>query len=165
VPKKKEMTLRAAKTPQLRKKAKRDWSKAKAERFLNTLADTCNVTEACRQSRISTSTVYRRRKSDAAFRAGWVEAVGCSYQRLELALLERALNGTERVILRKDGSEERFRDYSDQLGLALMRMHRDTAAQASAEPPPAQDMDDMRERLINKLFRLKNRLEDEGPEA
>ena len=48
---KKELTLVAAKTPQLRKRAKRDWSQAKAQKFLSALAETCNVSEACRQSR------------------------------------------------------------------------------------------------------------------
>jgi hypothetical protein len=38
---------------------------------------------------------YRRRKADAAFRAGWLEAIGVAYQRLELVLLDRAFNGTE----------------------------------------------------------------------
>ena len=37
--KKKELTLVAAARPQLKKKAKRDWSKAKAARFLGVLAE------------------------------------------------------------------------------------------------------------------------------
>ena len=36
---KKEMTLVAAKRPQLKKRARRDWSRAKAERFLTVLAE------------------------------------------------------------------------------------------------------------------------------
>jgi hypothetical protein len=50
MPRKKEMTLVAAKMPQRKKRAKRDWSKAKAAKFLSILADTCNVSEACRRS-------------------------------------------------------------------------------------------------------------------
>ena len=69
---------------------------------------------------------YRRRKMDAAFRAAWVEAIAVAYQRLELVLLERAFNGTEKVIPPQDGSEERMREYSNQLGLTLLKMHRDT---------------------------------------
>ena len=101
------MTLVAAKRPQLKKRAKRDWSVAKAAKFLGVLAETCNVSEACRRSRVPMTVVYRRRKMDATFRAAWVEAIGLAYHRLELALLERAFNGTEKVIRRKDGSEER----------------------------------------------------------
>jgi len=98
VPRKKELTLVAAKTPQLKKKAKRDWSKEKAASFLGVLAETCNVSEACRRSRVPMTVAYRQRKLDAAFRAAWVDAIGSAYSRLELMLLDRAFNGTEKVI-------------------------------------------------------------------
>ena len=94
---KKEMTLVAAKRPQLKKRARRDWSKAKARRFLGVLARRCNVSEACRRSGVPMTVAYRRRKMDAAFRAGWIEAIAIGYQRLELVLLDRAFNGTEKV--------------------------------------------------------------------
>src|SRR5262249_40110277 len=97
------MTLVAATKPQLRKRAKRDWSQAKACDFLSALAETCNVSEACRRSGIPITVAYRRRKMDAAFRAGWIEAIGTAYQRLELLLLDRAFNGTEKVLKRRDG--------------------------------------------------------------
>jgi hypothetical protein len=75
---------------------------------------------------------------DAAFRAGWIEAVGTAYQRLELVLLDRAFNGTEKLITRRDGSEERMVEYSNQLGLALLKMHRDTAGEANTQFAPDQ---------------------------
>lgn len=163
--KKKEMVLVAAKKPQLKRKTKRDWSKAKAEKFLTALAETCNVSEACRRSRVSSAVAYRRRKMDAAFRAGWLDAVGSAYQRLELVLLDRAFNGTEKLLTRRDGSEERMREYSNQLGLALLKMHRDTASDAASEPAAA-NIEEMRERLVQKLMRLKKRIEkDEAAKA
>jgi hypothetical protein len=128
VARKKQMTLVAARKPQLRKRAKRDWSKAKAREFLSVLADTCNVSEACRKSGVPMTVAYRRRKMDAAFRAAWAEAIAIGYQRLEGVLLERAFNGTEKLFTRKDGSEERMREYPNQLGLQLLKMHRQTAA-------------------------------------
>ena len=93
---------------------------------------------------------------DAAFRAGWLEAVGVAYQRLELVLLDRAFNGVEKVVTRRDGSEERMVEYSNQLALALLKMHRDTAVEASTEVPP-EDLDELRKRLIGKFERLKKR--------
>src|SRR3954447_20150843 len=113
----------------MRKSAKRDWTKAKASAFLSALAETCNVSEACRRSGVPMTVAYRQRKMDAAFRAGWLEAIALAYQRLELVLLDRAFNGTERVIKRKDGSEDRMLEYSNQLGLTLLKMHRDTAVE------------------------------------
>ena len=111
----KELTLVAARKPQLRKKAARDWSREKARDFLSVLADTCNVSEACRRSGVPMTVAYRRRKMDAAFRAAWMEAIGMAYSRLELVLLDRAFNGTEKVITRRDGSEVRMLEYPNQL--------------------------------------------------
>ncbi len=89
-------------------------------------------------------------------RAGWLDAVGAAYQRLELVLLDRAFNGTEKLLTRRDGSEERMREYSNQLGLALLKMHRDTATGAAPESEP-ENIDELRERLFNKLERLRKR--------
>jgi len=111
VARKGKRTLAAARKPQLRKRVKRDWSKDKAAAFLTVLAATCNVSEACRKGGVPMTVAYRRRKMDAAFRAGWIEAIAIGYHRLEALLLDRAFNGTEKVITRRDGSEERIREY------------------------------------------------------
>jgi hypothetical protein len=140
----------------MRKAQRRDWTKAKEAKFLSALADSCNVTFAAEEAAVSISSVYRRRKENAAFRAGWLEALSVAYQRLELVLLDRAFNGTEKLVKRRDGSEERMLEYSNQLGLTLLKMHRDTAQAAATEFQPAQ-VDELRERLLNKLRRLKAR--------
>ena len=154
---KSKLVLIGASKPQLRKAAPRDWSRAKARDFLSVLAETCNVSEACRVSGVPMTVAYRRSKTDAAFRAGWLEAIGVAYQRLELVLLDRAFNGTEKIIRKRDGAEERMLEYSNQLGLTLLKMHRDTAAAASETEPP-EDVDEVRARLLKKMMRLKDRL-------
>ena len=151
-----EMTLVGGAKPQKRKRSPRDWTRAKARAFLNVLVETCNVSQACRETGVSISAAYARRRIDAAFRAQWLEAIGLAYQRLELVLLDRAFNGVEKLVTRKDGSEERMREYSNQLGLALLKMHRDSAEEANLELPPG-DIEEIRERLIQKLRRLKDR--------
>lgn len=157
---KSKLILVGARKPQLKKASQRDWSKAKARAFLSSLAETCNVGEACRSSGVPMTVAYRRRKADAAFRAGWIEAIGLAYQRLELVLLGRAFNGTEKLVKRRDGSEERMLEYSNQLGLTLLKMHRDSAGQVNAELPP-EDLDELRDRLVAKLGRLKSRNAEE----
>jgi predicted trehalose synthase len=87
-------------------------------------------------------------------------AIRRAYERLELALLERVLNGTEKIIRRRDGSEERMMEYSDQLGLALLKMHRASAGQTDGALPAA-DIDEVRERLLKKFERLQKRLGEE----
>jgi hypothetical protein len=154
------MTLVAAKKPQLKKRAKRDWSKEKAAAFLQALADTCNVSEACRRSGVPMTVAYRRRKMDAKFRAEWVDMIAIGYARLEGVLLQRAFDGTQKIVTKRDGSEERMLEYPNQLGLQLLKMHRETAMEAESEMAP-EDIDEIRERLVRKLQRLKKRDEEE----
>jgi hypothetical protein len=148
--------------PQLRQSGKRAWTKQQVEQFFEVLAATCNVTEAARTAGISLSQVYKKRAADAAFRAHWNKALTTSYRALELVLLERAFTGTEKIITRKDGSEERMREYSDQLGLSLLKMHRGSVAdvEAAADVTP-ESAEEVRERLIQKLKRLKARNDEE----
>jgi hypothetical protein len=146
--------------PQLRKKAPRKGSKARANEFIKVLAETCNVSEACRRSGLPMTVAYRRRNSDAAFRAQWADAIASSYQRLELALLGRAFNGTEKVIRRRDGSEDRMLEYPNHLGLQLLKLHRGTAVGAISQRAQ-ENIDQAREQLLNKLLRLKRRMGQE----
>jgi hypothetical protein len=162
LPGKKKLTLVASARPQLRKRAPRDWSKEKAAKFLSVLAATCNVSEACRQSGVPMTVAYRQRKKDASFRAGWLDAIAVGYSKLEMILLDRAFNGTEKIVTKKDGSEERMLEYPNHIGLQLLKMHRDTAIEADAEMAP-DDIDEIRERLVRKLQRLKVR--DEAQES
>lgn len=156
------LVLVGGKQPQMRKASGQSWSKEKQAEFLSVLAETCNVTRACEAAGISATHAYRKRRADAAFRAGWLEAVGVAYQRLELVLLDRAFNGVEKRITRRDGSEERIVEYSNQLAMSLLKMHRDTAAEAGNEMP-ADDLDEVRKRLIAKLERLKKRKAAKAP--
>jgi molybdopterin-guanine dinucleotide biosynthesis protein len=151
-----ELVLVGGKRAQKRKASSRDWSKAKEHEFLSVLADTCNVTRAAAEAKVSVSAAYRRRKTDAAFRSAWLDAIAAAYQRLELVLLERVFVGTEKIVRRKDGSEERMIEYPNQLALTLLKMHRDTAVEAVADAPP-DDVEEIRDRLLEKLERLRKR--------
>jgi hypothetical protein len=101
-------------------------------------------------------------EKDASFRAGWLDAIAVGYSKLEMILLDRAFNGTEKIVTKKDGSEERMLEYPNHIGLQLLKMHRDTAIEADAEMAP-DDIDEIRERLVRKLQRLKVR--DEAQES
>ena len=153
---KSQLVLAGGARPKMRRVSKRDWTKAKEQAFVETLAETCNLTRAAEAAGVSTSSARDRRKADAAFRASCADAIASAYQRLELAILERSLDGTEKIVIRKDGSEERIREYPNAVALTLLRMHRDTAAETMSEPDPV-DLEELRERLFNKLQRLRNR--------
>jgi hypothetical protein len=156
------LVLAGGSSAKMRKAGPREWTRAKEEAFLSALEATCNVSAAAAEAGVSASAAYRRRASNAAFRAGWVQTIGTAYQRLELALIERALVGTEKIVTRKDGSVERIRDYPNAIALTLLRMHRETAQEEMVEDEPA-DMDEVRERLLQKLARLRER-NDPKPE-
>ena len=95
-----ELVLVAGSKLQMRKARPRDWTREKEAKFLSVLADTCNVTRASDEAGVSMSAAYKRRRDNAAFRAAWLEAISVAYQRLELVLLDRAFNGTEKVVTR-----------------------------------------------------------------
>lgn len=155
-----ELMIAGGATPKLRRPRRNDWNGAKEEMFLTTLGETCNVTLAAEAAGMSVSSVYARRKKVAAFRAGWAETIAAAYQRLELVMLDRALSGTERIVVRKDGSEERMREYPNQIALHLLKMHRDSAMEAVEEPAET-DIDEVRQRLFDKLQRLRKRVNAE----
>ena len=141
---------------QKRRRRGQDVTPEQIEIFLETLADSCNISRSARAANFSQSWAYRLRKRDASFRASWAEAVREGYAKLELVLLERAMKGIPRPIMRRDGSERIIREYSTQLAVALLRRHGEMAAEASYQHD-ADDMREVRERIIEKLERLRQR--------
>lgn len=156
-----ELVLDGGRKAKVRKPSERSWTKSKKTEFLEVLAETCNVSEACRQAGGSTAAAYKLRQKDAAFRAAWREAIAIAYRRLELVLLERAFNGTDKIVTRKDGSEERVREYPNSIAVQLLKMHQATAEAADHHHSP-QHIEEMREKLRRKLARLRQRMIDEG---
>ncbi|MDO6413789.1 hypothetical protein Q4F19_05295 [Sphingomonas sp. BIUV-7] len=69
------------------------WSAEREALFLETLGQTANIREASKASGLSSGSVYRKRTTSDAFRAGWAAALSEGYVRLEAELLDRALNG------------------------------------------------------------------------
>jgi hypothetical protein len=155
-----ELRVVGSAKPKIRKPRRNEWTKAKERTFFTALSETCNVKLASEAAGMSPASAYWRRKRDAAFRAGWGEAIGAAYQRLELVMLDRALNGTEKIVVRKDGSEERMREYPNHIAMHLLKMHRDSATEAMNEPEEA-DVEEIRERLLQKLRRLRERIHQE----
>jgi len=146
--------------PQKRTGRPSDWTKAKADEFVEVLAETCNVTLAAQAIGRSISNVYKQRCRDASFRAAWDAALSVGYSRLELMMLERALHGVERTVVARDGTTTVMREYPDRVALTLLRMHRETAAIAN-EGVDANDYQEAVERIVARLERLRE-MESEG---
>lgn len=80
---------------QIRKKRTDGWTKARKTHFLAELALSCNVMRAAAKVGAFPSSAYRRRLADAAFAAAWQDALQTGYDRLEAALLRRAIEVME----------------------------------------------------------------------
>ncbi|SMF68116.1 hypothetical protein [Allosphingosinicella indica] len=149
--------LRGGARPRIVAVARERWDKATEDAFFMALAEGCNVSRAAAAAGVSDSAAYRRRRTRAAFRARWAAALSEGYARLELVLLERAMQGVVKEITRPDGSTDVVREYSNQTALALLRMHRDAAHAADSEPEGA-ELAELRAKIEGKLKRLKAKL-------
>lgn len=139
-----------------------DWTKAKAEKFIEVLADSCNVSLAARAVGRSIGNVYIQRNKDATFRAAWDQALAIGYARLEMMMLERALHGVEKVVTLKNSESKIMREYNDRVALSLLRLHRESVA-AIHDAPAEEDYQEACERIIDRLQRLRER--DESTSA
>lgn len=82
------------------------------ETFLKVLAETCNVSEACRQAKIGRQTVYDWKEADPAFSAAWMDAEETAVDKLEQVARDRAIDSSDRMleILLKAHRPEKYVD-------------------------------------------------------
>jgi len=158
--KRSEMALARGLRPQMRRK-ERGFTGPKQDAFFEALEATCNVSAAASAAGVCKATVYVHRRNSAAFRARWAVTVREAYARLELAMLERALNGSVKTVTRADGSVESVHEYPNAVALTLLRRHQELAAEAGQEHDPA-EIEELRERLAAKIERLRKRLDKEA---
>ena len=106
------------------------WSDRAEGRFLDCLAQTCNVTAAAAAAGFSTTAVYRRRARWPGFAAQWDRAIDTGYARLEARLVALATDS-----LRAPGSAPNAAadapDAAPRMTIAealnLLRLHRAAA--------------------------------------
>ena len=81
----------------------KSWTKARRQRFLDTLAATCNVLASSAAAGVPPTNAYRLRQRDPGFAALWQEALALGYERLEQALLTHALQSINAIEIAADG--------------------------------------------------------------
>lgn len=69
----------------------------KQERFLQALAETCNVRQSAARAGVHGQTPYKAYRRDPEFAARWMEALAEGYVRIEEKLLAKALGGLARA--------------------------------------------------------------------
>lgn len=130
---------------QLRRVRKDGWTDARRALFLQVLAATCNVREACRAAGLHFSGAYDLRGRDPAFADAWDDAIEQSYSELEMRMLRDCLNGAVRVEVIREGDGPMARVKSTKtvtavphaIALRLLQAHRATAeARRAARAQP-----------------------------
>lgn len=155
-----ELARGAGGKPQVKATAARRFGKADKERFLDALSENCNISASAKACGFSTSTIDRHRRKDATFRANVLAALTSGYERLELAMLERAIHGVEEDVWHSGKIVGTKTSYNDAMALRLLALHRDTVKGAPGETEEELDetyeaaraeleakLDEMRERL------------------
>ena len=132
----------------------RQWTPRVEERFLETLAATCNVKAACAEVGLTAASAYNHRKRWQGFAERWDEAVEIGYSRLEAGLIEHACNlfsGEGPPVL----APLPTMTVAEALQLLHMHKHRvhglGKAPGVRWRPPPSLDDPGMREGLLRKL--------------
>jgi hypothetical protein len=142
------------------------WGKRAEERFLLELTVSGSVRLAAKAAGFSTTAVYKRRLQDRRFAAAWEAAVETGKARVQAYLVEaatRTFDPDELPIA--DESEMPKVSVGEAINIAKLRS---AAPAQAAEEPDGYDEDylkEVRERILEKLQRLKERDERELGEA
>ncbi len=154
------MVLDGRSSPKQRRPSPQSISDEQIETFFAALVETCNVVRSAKAAGFSANWAYRKRKADAGFRNGWAVAVREGYARLELILLERAIKGTPKLVRTARGTDRVMREYSHSLAVALLKRHAEMA-ESAAYAPAEEELAEIRERILERLEKLRARAGDE----
>ncbi|MDQ3143277.1 MAG: hypothetical protein M3Q57_00140 [Pseudomonadota bacterium] len=99
------------------------WTTERQVAFIEALADTACVTEACRIVGMSDVSAYalRRRFDARSFRAAWDGALDLGVARLADAAMCRAIKGVARPIFHKGEQVGEWREHDERLTMFLLR--------------------------------------------
>lgn len=96
------------------------WAKA----FLSALAESANVTLACRAAEIGRTAVYVLQKKDTAFALAWADAIEEAADLLEAEARRRAESGVLEPVFYQGMKVGSIRRYSDPLMVLLLKAAR-----------------------------------------
>lgn len=141
------------------------WSDAAERRFLDELGASCNVTAAAAASGFSKYTAYKRRRTDPAFAAAWQATLEQAYLRIEMLLVQRAIEVLEGHIADPDAP---FPDMTVKDAIAILQLHRASVKGGGARAPGwrarPRSLDEMRASILTKFEAIEaQRLSGEQP--
>ena len=157
--------------PQLRRAGRRLWDEELKQQFLEVLAATCNVREACRVVGMTDTGAYKLRRRDAGFAAMWDEALEQGYSELEMLLLRQSIHGSTTTETVVDGAGQRkqvktVHSYPHGMAMQLLSAHRKSVADVRAAQTGGQaGSEQIRAEIQVKIAAMRARVvDDEGQE-
>lgn len=143
------------------------WTVEKQIAFVEALAETGVVEQACRRVGMSATSAYalRRRPCGAPFREAWEAALDYALHRLEEEVVDRARRGVARPIYYKGEQVGEWRHFDERLTMFLLRSRRPQRygkwiEKMLAPEPAATDHPDPALRLDGTLDSLEFRARD-----
>jgi len=94
------------------------------QKFLLRLAETSNVSAACKRAKVSRQHAYQTRNEDEPFRIAWEEALEVATEALELEARRRAEKGVLEPVFYLGVKAGTIRRYSDTLLIFLLKAHK-----------------------------------------
>lgn len=139
------------------------WSDQRAELFIASLAETLNVSAACRVSGLARSTVYRHYHDDPAFRDRWESMLEQLYRKLEIDVLARMLKGRRRTLRYAGKRVGQVLEYDDRGALALLKLRAEREKKLPrASQEPAMDEAELRARFEFRISAMNRAMGGEG---
>lgn len=129
------------------------------KKFLQQLAISSHVAQSAKAANIATSTLYLWREKDPAFREDWMQALAAGYELLEMELLHRARNGTDKPVFHGGKIVATVKDYDNGLAFRLLVAHRNMVAKTrAAEAELTDQRTELRQTLDQKINAMRRRL-------
>ena len=148
---------------QMRAVRKDGWTRERRQIFMQTLASTCNVSEAARMAGKNLSSAYYLKQRDPGFAREWKQALCIGHEELLTLMLRQSLFGSEEeeIVLDSEGavkSRKIKRAHPHAVAMGLLKAHAAAVAETrvgDAEGRP--DGDDALERLRAALVEVRRR--------
>jgi tRNA-dihydrouridine synthase len=140
------------------------WGEVKERLFFDELAATANVKRAAEAAGVSTNAVYARRMKHALFRAKWEAVLETGRAAIEMKLVEAANRSFDPEEIELGSMEPRV---SVAEAIRIVQLHGSKAQRHSIEEiePPADEIEAIRERLLDRLERLRKREAEQAGDA
>lgn len=137
----------------------------KLNTFLHHLGRTGSITFAATRAGLPRRALYKLRAADPAFAGRWKEALHLGMERLQDDAMRRALNGTERAVIRNGQKVGSVQQFDNRLLQFLLRAHRPETYGDKARPAFGPPPFDLIKRMAAAEARMKRHEEEERLEA